>query len=175
MILKSYEILKKPLNFSKYNIFLCYGENNGLKKDIGETIKNKKNAKDENTEFLSFYESEIIDNEDNFYNAIYSGSLFGNQKFITVNDASDKIIKQIEDIANKIPENICLIIFSQILEKKSKLRNFIEKNTKTICVPCYLDSENDLEIITQNELRKKNISISRESMNLLISQSNNDR
>ena len=175
MIFKSYEILKSSSNFSKYNIFLFYGENNGLKKDIRKSIINVKNMTKDNAEFLSFYENEIIDNEDNFYNSIYSGSLFNTQKFITINEASDKIIKQIEDVSDKIPDNICLIIFSQILEKKSKLRNFIEKNTKTICVPCYLDSEKDLEIVLQNELRKNNIIISRESINLLISQSNNDR
>ena len=39
MILKSYEIQRNPSNFLKYNMFLLYGENNGLKKDIRESIK----------------------------------------------------------------------------------------------------------------------------------------
>ena len=54
-----------------------------------------------------------------------------------------------------IQKQVFLIIFSGILEKKSKLRIFFEKSKKTICIPCYLDSEKDLEIIAQSELKKK--------------------
>ena len=39
MISKSYEIQKNPFNFLKFNVFLLYGENSGLKKDIRESIK----------------------------------------------------------------------------------------------------------------------------------------
>ena len=39
MIIKSYEILKNILKFLDYNLFLFYGENEGLKKDIVENIK----------------------------------------------------------------------------------------------------------------------------------------
>ena len=61
------------------------------------------------------------------------------------------------------------------LKKKSKLRNFFEINKKTICIPCYLDSEKDLEIIAQSELKKSSINLSREAINLLIEKSNSDR
>ena len=76
---------------------------------------------------------------------IYTGSLFSNKKIITIYEATDKIIKKISDIYDKYPENVFLIIFSGILEKRSKLRNFFETNKKTICIPCYLDTEKDLE------------------------------
>ena len=92
-----------------------------------------------------------------FYNFIYSGSLFGNKKIITIYEATDKIIKKITDIYDKYPDNVFLIIFSEILEKKSKLRNFFEKNERTICIPCYLDNERDLKIIAQSELKKNNL------------------
>ena len=42
MIIKSYEILKKPASFLKNNIFLLYGENEGLKKDIKKSIIEKR-------------------------------------------------------------------------------------------------------------------------------------
>ncbi len=175
MILKSYEIEKKLPNLSKHNLFLFYGENIGLKKDIRNKIKIGMNEKEVNLEFLSFYENEIIDNEDNFYNSIYSGSLFSNKKMITINNGTDKIIKFIEDIYIKYPENLILIIFADLLEKKSKLRSFFEKNTTAVCVPCYLDNNRDLENILTSELKKNNITASRESLNLLIDKSNNDR
>jgi len=175
VILKSYEIQRNPSNFLKYNVFLLYGENSGLKKDIRESIKIVISQQDANIELLSLYENDIIDNEENFYNSIYSGSLFSNKKIITINNGTDKIFKQVNNIVDRYPENVFLIIFADVLEKKSKLRNFFETNLKTLCVPCYLDNDKDLEIITNTELKKNNITLSRESINLLIEKSNNDR
>ena len=175
MIIKSYEIKKKKLNFLKNNFFLLYGENLGLKKDIKIFITSEVKQKDVTVEILSLYENEIFDNEENFHNFVYSGSLFSDKKIITIYGGTDKIIKKINDVYDKYPDNIFLIIFSEILEKKSKLRNFFEKNEKTICIPCYLDNERDLEIIIQSELKKNNIKLSRETINLLIEKSNSDR
>ena len=166
MILKSYEINRNLKNLVKYNLFLLYGENEGLKKDIRENIKTEINKKETNIELLSLYENDIVENEENFYNSIFSGSLFSNRKIITISNGSDKIIKQIENIIDKFPNNVALIIFGNVLEKKSKLRILFEKNNSTLCVPCYLDNEKDLEYIAINEFKKNNISTSREIINL---------
>ena len=175
MIVKSFEVPKKSTNFSKYNFFLLYGENTGLKKDIKDVIKIAIEKKDHSTEILSLYENEILDNEENFFNLIYSGSLFSNKKIILIFNATDKIIEKISSTYDRCPNDVFLIVFSEILEKKSKLRIFFETNEKTICIPCYLDNEKNLEIIAQSELRKNNIVLSRESLNLLIEKSNSDR
>ena len=168
MIIKSYEVQKNPSNFLKYNLFLLYGENSGLRKDIKESIKIVLNQHDANIEFLSLYENDIIDNEENFYNHIYSGSLFSSKKIITINNGTDKINTQIKDIVNKFPKNVYLIIFADVLEKKSKLRNFFETNTNVLCIPCYLDSDRDLRTIAETVLKKNNIIVDREYINLLI-------
>ena len=157
MIIKSYEVKKNKPSFLKNNFYLLYGENYGLKKDIKKFIMTEIKQKDESIEILSLYESEILENDENFYNFVYTGSLFGNKKIITIYESTDKIIEKISDIYEKYSENIYLIFFSEILEKRSKLRNFFEKNEKTICIPCYLDSEKDLEIIALLELKKNNI------------------
>ena len=175
MIIKNYEVQKNKSNFSKYNFFLLHGENQGLKKDIRKFIKTAIEQKDNNVEILFLYEDEILDNEENFYNFIYAGSLFNNKKIITIYEATDNIIKKISDIYDKYPENVFLIIFSEILGKRSKLRNFFETNKKTICIPCYLDNEKDLKMIAQSELKKNNIMLSQETVNLLIEKSNSDR
>ena len=173
MIIRSYEIKKNLPNFLKYNFYLLYGENFGLKKDIKNIIQ--KNEKNSDAEFISFYESEIIENEENFYNFIFSGSLFSSKKIITIFDATDKMVKRLTDIYEKNPENIAVIAISSILEKKSKLRIFFEKNNNAACVACYPDSEKDLEIIAQTEFKKDKINLSREAINLLIEKSNSDR
>ena len=175
MIIKSYEVQKNRSNLSKYNFFLLYGENFGLKKDIKDIIKIAIKQKNDSLEMLSVYETEIFDNEENFYNSIYSGSLFSKKKIITIFDATDKIMKKIDSVYDTYTDNVFLVIFSGILEKKSKLRSFFETSKKTICIPCYLDSQKDLEIIAQSEFRKNNISLSSEAINLLIEKSNSDR
>ena len=175
MIVKSFEVKKNIANFSKKKFYLIYGENVGLKKDIKSFIVEAIKQKDDDLEILSLYENELLNNEENFYNSIYSGSLFSNRKIIIIHGATDKIIKKISDVYDRYPENIFLIIFSEILEKKSELRNFFEKNKKTICIPCYLDNAKNLRIIAESELKKNNITLSTEIINLLIEKSNSDR
>ena len=175
MIIKSYEVQKNVSNLSKYNFFLLYGENLGLKKDIRKFIKTKIEQESKDIEILFLYEDEIFDNEENFHNLVYAGSLFSKKKIITIYEATDKIIKKISDIYDKYPDNVFLIIFSEILEKRSKLRNFFETNKRTVCIPCYLDSEKNLDMIARAELKKNNIMLSQETINLLIEKSNSDR
>jgi len=175
MIIKSYETQKNALNFLKHKFSLLYGENEGLKNDITNFITKTIKKKDNDIELTFFYEDEIIDNEENFYNSIYSGSLFSNKKIIVLKNSTDKILNQINDILEKLPENIFLIILANALEKKSKLRRLFETETNVICIPCYLDNNRDLQIIANQELKKNNILLSQELLNLLIEKSNNDR
>ena len=175
MIIKSYEIEKNVKKFIDCNFFLLYGENEGLKKDIKKSITLGLDKDNSSIELLSFYENDIIHNEKKFYNSIFSTSLFSDKKIIIIKNATDKIISQINNIVEEWPENQSLIISSVILDKKSKLRNFFEKNNKTLCIPCYLDNEKNLEIIAKVELKKDNIILSQESINLLIEKSNGDR
>ena len=175
MIIKSYEIKKNKTNLLKNNFFLLYGENLGLKKDIKNFFTNELKKKNDSVEILSLFESEIINNKDNFFNLIYSGSLFNQQKIITIYETTDKIIDIVKETYKKYSEDVYLIFFSNVLDKKSKIRNFFEKENKLTCVACYLDNEKDLATITQLELKKNNINLSRESINLLIEKSNSDR
>ena len=175
MILKSYEARNNISNFSKYNFYLLYGENFGLKKDIKEIIKKGLIKQNENIEMQTIYENEFFEKKEYFFNSFYSGSLFSDKKIILIHEATDKILKIVNEIFNQCPQNIYFIIFSEILEKKSKLRNFFEKDKKVVCIPCYSDTERDLEIIAQSELRNEKITLSREVVNLLVEKSNADR
>lgn len=175
MISKSYEVQKNISILLKNNFFLLYGENFGIKKEIKESITKKISQEESNLETISFYENDLLENEDNFYSTAYSGSLFGNTKIIIINNCSDKIFSQIEEVCEKKPENLFLLLFSDILDKKSKLRNFFEKNKNTICIACYLDSFKDLEIAAEKKLKESDILLSREIINLLVQKSNNDR
>ena len=63
MIIKSYEIKDKEI--SKFGFFLVYGENEGIKKEIINKIKNKHNNKE-----VKYEEAQILKNKSEFYNEI---------------------------------------------------------------------------------------------------------
>ena len=169
MILKSFELNKIKLNNHKFYLF--YGENEGLKE---ETIKNlfEKNYQDK---IHRYEEKEIIDNVNNFFNSVLTKSFFNNEKLIIINRATDKIRIIIEDLIEKNPEDIQIILNSKNLEKKSTLRKLFDKEKSIICVPFYEDNNQTLNSIISLFFRNKKIPISQQLINILIERSRGDR
>ncbi len=169
MIIKSFEIEK--IDKKKINFFLFYGENEGFKSETIDNIFNIKLLKN----IYRYEEKDILDNKEIFFSTILSKSLFENEKLIIISRASDKIVKLIEEIIEKKPQDIKLILNSGGLDKKSKLRFLFEKNKETICVPFYSDNNQALMNIANNFFKNKKISISQDKSNLLIERCRGDR
>ena len=167
MILKSFELKKIDLIIN--HLILFYGKNEGLK---SETLKIL--VKDKNKIF-NYEEKEVLNNEDNFIENILTKSLFDKEKIIIIKRATEKILKVVEILNSKNLENVTIIVNSDILEKKSKLRSFFEKDKKCICIPFYPDTDQTLSRLSYNFLREKKISISSANINLIVSKSGGDR
>jgi len=167
VIIKSYEIEKIDKN--KDCLILLYGKNDGLKNKTIEILNKNKNS------ISNYEEKEILDNENNFIETILSKSLFDPQKFIVIKRATDKILKIIENLQQINLEDTTIIINSENLEKKSKLRSFFEKNKTLICVPFYPDNDQTLSKLAYNFLREKKISISSSNINLIVNKCSGDR
>jgi len=169
MIYKSFELSKTKLNNFKFYLF--YGENEGLK---DETIKNlfEKNYQDK---IQKYEEKEILDNIEIFFSGVLTKSFFDNEKLIIINRATDKIRTTIEDLMEKNPEDIQIILNSKNLEKKSTLRKFFEKEKSIVCVPFYEDNNQTLNSIISLFFRNKKIPISQQLINILIERSRGDR
>ena len=169
MIFKAYETQK--INIDKNNIILFYGDNQGAKEDeISKLL-----LKNKDKSLSKYNEKQILDDPEIFYNEVLSKSLFENKKIIIINYATDKFNKIIEEISEKEIKDISIIINSSILEKKSKLRTLFEKDKKLICIAFYPDTPEILSKLTYDFIREKNISISRENINLIINKCNGDR
>jgi DNA polymerase-3 subunit delta len=167
MILKSYEINKINQNINHFILF--YGKNEGLKNEaLNILVKNKKNIS-------NYEEKEILDNENIFIENILSKSLFEEEKIIVIKRATDKILKIIEILHLKNLDDTSIIINSDNLEKKSKLRSFFEKDKKLVCVPFYPDNAQTLSKLAYNFLREKKISISSSNINLIVNKCSGDR
>ena len=173
MLIKSYEILKKDLNF--LNSFLIYGENTGLKQDIVKSVIELKEKKDIKYKQFKFEEEEIIKNQNDFFNLIFSGSLFDKKKVIFVNRTTDRLFNLISEISKKDIENILIFFEAGQLEKKSKIRNLFEKDNNLVCIACYQDNNFDLIKIINDEIKQTKIKLSTESINLLIERADGDR
>ena len=169
MIIKSYELKKLDINKNKYILF--YGVNEGAKnEEIKRLISLNKNITASN-----YDEKQILEDSGNFYNNIFSKSLFEDKKVIIIKRATDKVVKIIEEIIEKDITDISLIFNSDNLEKKSKLRSLFEKNKKLVCVPFYADTAEILSSMAYNFFKEKKISISQANINLIVNKCNGDR
>ena len=168
MIIKAFEINKKKID--KENFFLIYGENEGLKKEIIQSLKKNLNGKIDKYE-----EAQILVDKELFYEKIFNQSLFDKEKIIIVNRCSEKIYEVVEDILGKNISDTKIILNAGILEKKSKLRNLFEKNKELVVVPTYKDTSQGLLDIARKFFYNYKISISQEAINLLVSRCNGDR
>ena len=169
MILKSFELNKIKLN--NYKFYLFYGDNEGLKE---ENIKNlfEKNYQDK---IHRYEEKEILDDINIFFNSVLTKSFFDNEKLIIINRATDKIRTIIEELLEKNPEDIQIILNSKNLEKKSTLRKLFEKEKSIVCIPFYEDNNQTLNSIVSLFFRSKKIPISQQLINVLIERSRGDR
>ena len=168
MIVKTFEINKK--NFDNQNFFLIYGENEGLKNEIINILKKNFNGAVENLD-----ETEIIKNLELFYEKLFNQSLFDKEKIIIINRCSEKIYETIDNIIEKSITNIKIILNANILDKKSKLRGLFEKDKKLIIIPTYKDTSLTLVEIAKKFFYNHKISISQETINLLVNRCNGDR
>ena len=169
MIQKAFEINK--INLNKYNFYLFYGENEGYKNEI---IKNKFEKLYSNKVYR-YDEKEVLEKKGEFFNSILTKSFFENDKLIIISRATDKIKDIIEEIFLKKIDDIKIILSASILEKKSKLRNYFEKNKDTICIAFYADTNQTLSGIAINFFRENKISLSQETINLIIERCKGDR
>ena len=169
MILKHYD-LKKKLE-KNINFYLLYGPNSGL---IEETINDVfKPAFSKN--IYHYDENEVLANTNEFKERVFNKSFFENDKLIIINRSSDKLLYLVDEIIEKKIEDIKIVLKSNILEKRSKLRNFFEKKKETIIVPYYEDNNQTLLSLAQNYFKEKKIKISNQNINFIIERAKGNR
>ena len=167
MIYKNFEL--KKINLKQSKLILLYGKNEALKNHvIQEILKDK-------TNIIKYEEKEIIDNSKLFVENLLSKSLFENEKIIIIKRVTDKILNIIEETKKINLDDIIIILNSENLEKRSKLRSYFEKSKKDVCMAFYPDNEQTLTKIAVNFFKNKEISVSQENINFLISKCNGDR
>ena len=169
MILKSYLVERNVEILKNYQATIIYGVNNGTKDDIKEQIKDQ----NKDCEIITFFENDIS-KKDLLYENTTNQSLFASKKIIFIQEASDKIFDEISACLQKENKEVQIYIFSENLEKKSKLRNFFEKDKKLASIACYEDNERTLLNYINRELKEFK-GLTGEITNIIINNSNLDR
>ena len=169
MIIKQHELRK--LNTDKFNIYLFYGKNDGLKNEI----INQLFLKNFNGDIKRYDENYFITNSEILISEMLNKSLFENSKIVIISRVTDKILNFIDEVLKHKISDIKILLKSGILEKRSKLRVFFEKDKELITIPFYEDNENSLNSLILEFTKKNNINLSRESINLLIRRASGER
>ena len=121
MIIKSFEVEK--FKSKNYKSILLYGVNQGLKEELIKTSI----LKDFSGEILKYDESEVLEKSEIILESLLSGSLFDEQKLILISRCSNKIYFFIEKFLEKDISQVLVVLNSENLDKKSKLRILYEK------------------------------------------------
>ena len=169
MIIKSFETAK--IDLKKNNFFLLYGENEGHKSQV---IEEKFKIYFSENKYI-YDESEVFKNEEDFFNKVLSKSFFENEKLILVNRVTDKFKVIIEELLDKKVDDLTIVLNATTLEKKSKLRSLFEKDKNLVCIPFYEDNNQTLSAMINKFFRDNNLSISQQSINLIVQRSRGDR
>ena len=148
MIFKSYILEEKFESIKECKLFLFYGENQGLKQEFKEKLKLQNSSK----EILNLFQDEIIKNKNILINEIKNKSLFNEKKIIFINQVNDKILNTLDEIIENIQDER-IFLFSDILDKKSKLRHYFEKSKSCGISPCYQDNEITIKKIISKKLK----------------------
>ena len=169
MIIKSFEVGK--IDISKYNFFLIYGKNHGLQNQI----VNNNLVNNFDGQIDKYEENEFIFNSEVIITGLINRSLFEDKKILIISRSSDKIFNLIEELSSKNLLDIKIILKSDVLDKRSKLRSFFEKGKSIVAIPTYEDNERNLYSVVINFLNEHKIKISREAINLVINRSSGDK
>ena len=169
MILKSYEVENNIGSVFKFKFILIYGENIGLK----EVLKKKLINFNKETEIVNIFQEDISRNKSIITDEAKNISLFAKEKIIIINQADDKVVSEMEYLL-EAKENVKIILISDLLDKKSKLRSLFEKKTNLATIPCYNDTDITLRRLIQNELKEyKNLNSN--AVNMILNYSNLNR
>ena len=168
MIFKSY-LIEQNFQSINTNLILFFGENIGLKNEFKKKIK----SNNLQAETITFFQDDIIRNEDNFFSELFNISLFEKKKIYIIDNATDKILNILQKIEPKL-ENQKIFLFSDLLDKKSMLRNYFEKSKNASAIACYADNEITIKKIILKNLKEFR-GLSSQNINIIIDNSNLER
>lgn len=99
--------------------------------------------------------------------------MFDEKKIYFIEQVNDKFLSLVQEIEKRV-DGQKIYLFAQVLDKKSKLRNYMEKSKKIDVIPCYIDNEIALKNIIRERLKDFK-ELTPETVNIMLDHANLNR
>ena len=172
MKIKAYE-LKGLVEKKKYAAYLVYGQNKGLVREKSQIIIDT--YKDDQTEIIKFENDELISEPEKLTNEFNTFSLTAEKKILHILNTKDNLMETIANTVTDLGSKNLIVFETSELTPRSKLRKFFEKEKHLGVLPCYFDTERDVQELIENSFKKENITISRDIVLLITKHLGNER
>ncbi|MDC0073519.1 DNA polymerase III subunit delta [Alphaproteobacteria bacterium] len=161
---------------TKIKVCLIYGPNKGLVNQLIKNIIDIYIGPQRDPFEFSEIDNKQIDSENySLIDDLLSYGFLPGYRVVQINNLSDKYHKDINNIIEKNVEDLFIILKHDELGPKSKLRYLIENHDTCTSIPCYEDTEQDLQLIIKSFFKNKNINLSSDNLHFLTSILSPDR
>ena len=164
---------------NKPHSILLYGADYGL---INERVKliiksffNADNSKNKELNIIDFDSNDLLLDAELLDTETKSLSLISAKKLIRIKANDDKALNIIQQYIENPQDSCLLIVMSNNLAPRSKLRQYFENEKSIVVLPCYLDEKNTISELIKNTFSKENINAEKETIELLANYLGIDR
>jgi DNA polymerase III subunit delta len=158
---------------------LLYGQDYGLISERSSSIINSYfsniNGGITSLNVIDLSATSIISNPEDLEIEASSISLLNNKKVIRIKNAADSSYKTLEDYLFNSYQDCLVIVISDNLSPRSKLRKLFEGHNEAIVLPCYSDEQKNILNLIERSLTAEGINIDDESKQLLANYLGIDR
>jgi len=158
---------------------LLYGQDYGLISErsslIIDTFFNNADAKHNSLNIIDFSNNILLSDPQFLEIEVSSISLLNNKKIIRIKDASDALYKMLESYFLYSHPDCLLILLSDSLSPRSKIRKLFESHNKAIILPCYSDDKKSILNLIKSALMKEDIIIDDQGLQLFANYLGSDR
>ncbi len=168
--------LKRP-DFSNI-VHLVYGPDRGLAAERSTILARASGVGlDDAFAAIKLDADALSTDPDRLMNEAYTVSMFGGARLIWLRGVTNNVslVKQLEQLLDKPPENTYCIFEAGDLKKGTKIRDIVERAKNACAIPCYVDGARNIATILDDELSKTGQTISLEARQLLLSLLGADR
>ena len=158
---------------------LLYGQDYGLISErsslIINSFFNNVDAKHNSLNIIDLSNNALLLNPELLELEVSSISLLSSKKIIRIKEASDALYNIIKDYFHYSHPDCLIILLSDSLSPRSKIRKLFETHDKAIILPCYSDDIKNIFNLINTSFKKEGIIIDEQDIQLLANYLGIDR